>query len=76
MALSETENGGSGGESDAIVQTCVLGGFSESAETRALISSLAEVHEDTVTTESATQRFLGETVNHTVYQALSKVKNL
>ncbi|XP_044187430.1 tubulin-specific chaperone D [Thunnus albacares] len=58
MALSETGNGGEGGESDAIVQTCLLGGFSESRETRALISSLAEVHGDTVTTESATQRFL------------------
>lgn len=58
MALSETGNGGEGGESDAIVQTCLLGGFSESGETRALISSLAEVHGDTVTTESATQRFL------------------
>lgn len=65
MTSSETENGCAGGErgeSDVIVQTCVLGGFSESVETRALISSLAEVHGDTVTTESATQRFLGETV--------------
>lgn len=59
MALSDTDNGGEGGESDVI--TCVLSGFSESGETRALISSLPEVHGDTVTTESATQRFLGET---------------
>uniref|UniRef100_A0A3B4UPJ5 Tubulin-specific chaperone D n=1 Tax=Seriola dumerili TaxID=41447 RepID=A0A3B4UPJ5_SERDU len=61
MALSETENGcsgGEGGESDAIVTACVLSGFSESGETRALISSLPEVHGDTVTSESATQRFL------------------
>ncbi|KAF1379591.1 hypothetical protein PFLUV_G00177630 [Perca fluviatilis] len=59
MALSETENecpGGEGGES--IVQTCVLGGFGESCETRALLSSLPEVHGSIVTTESATQRFL------------------
>ncbi|XP_034751185.1 tubulin-specific chaperone D isoform X2 [Etheostoma cragini] len=59
MALSETENecpGGEGGES--IVQTCVLGGFGESCETRALLSSLPEVHGSTMTSESATQRFL------------------
>uniref|UniRef100_A0A7N8WQW6 Tubulin-specific chaperone D n=1 Tax=Mastacembelus armatus TaxID=205130 RepID=A0A7N8WQW6_9TELE len=61
MALSETENGCSGGEvgdSDVIVKTCVLGGFAESDETRALISSLPEVHRDMVTSEPATQRFL------------------
>ncbi|XP_070704399.1 tubulin-specific chaperone D [Pempheris klunzingeri] len=61
MALSETEegcSGGEGGEPDVILKTCVLGGFSEGAETRALISSLPEVHGDTVTSESATQRFL------------------
>ncbi|KAM7371735.1 hypothetical protein PAMP_008946 [Pampus punctatissimus] len=61
MASSETDigcSGGEGGESDIIVQTHVLGDFSESGETRALISSLPEVHGDMVTTESATQRFL------------------
>ncbi|XP_051796853.1 tubulin-specific chaperone D isoform X1 [Acanthochromis polyacanthus] len=61
MALSETENGcsgGEGGETDAIVNTCVLGGFSESAETRALISSLPEIYGDMGTSESATERFL------------------
>uniref|UniRef100_A0A3B5AMD7 Tubulin-specific chaperone D n=1 Tax=Stegastes partitus TaxID=144197 RepID=A0A3B5AMD7_9TELE len=61
MALSETDNGcsgGEGGETDAIVKTCVLGGFSEGAETRALISSLPEVHGDMGTSESTTERFL------------------
>uniref|UniRef100_A0A8C2ZNA1 Tubulin-specific chaperone D n=1 Tax=Cyclopterus lumpus TaxID=8103 RepID=A0A8C2ZNA1_CYCLU len=58
MALSETENGSSGDVADSIVQTCVLGDFSESSETRALLSSLLEVHGDTGTVESATQRFL------------------
>ncbi|KAI3359188.1 hypothetical protein L3Q82_002713 [Scortum barcoo] len=61
MALSEAEtgySGGEGGEPDAIVKTALLGGFSESGETRALISSLPEVHGDAVTSESATQRFL------------------
>ncbi|GAA6218208.1 tubulin-specific chaperone D [Lates japonicus] len=57
MAPSDADNG-EGGESDAIVKACVLGGFSESGETRALISSLPEVHGDTVTSESTTQRFL------------------
>uniref|UniRef100_A0A3Q1JU41 Tubulin-specific chaperone D n=1 Tax=Anabas testudineus TaxID=64144 RepID=A0A3Q1JU41_ANATE len=61
MALTETENGLSGGEegeSDVIVNTCVLGGFSESSETRALLSSLPEVHGAAATSESTTQRFL------------------
>ncbi|KAG8006910.1 Tubulin-specific chaperone D [Nibea albiflora] len=61
MALSETESGcsgGEGGESDAIVEASLLGGFSESSETRALISSLPEVHGDPLTSESATERFL------------------
>ncbi|KAM3598938.1 uncharacterized protein V6R79_024426 [Siganus canaliculatus] len=61
MALPETDNGCSnedGGESDAIIKTCVLGGFTDSTETRALISSLPEVHENTVASESTTQRFL------------------
>lgn len=75
MALSETENGcsgGEGGESDAIVKAAVLGGFSESGETRDLISSLPEVHGDTVTSESATQRFLGETVIDRVHESSKK----
>ncbi|XP_054462818.1 tubulin-specific chaperone D [Anoplopoma fimbria] len=59
MTLMETEDGCPGGEGgEAIVQTCVLGGFSESSETRALLSSLQEAHADIVTVESATQRFL------------------
>ncbi|XP_076608803.1 tubulin-specific chaperone D [Chaetodon auriga] len=61
MALSETENGcsgGEGGESDAIVKACVLGGFSETGETRGLISSLPEVHEHKLSSESTTERFL------------------
>lgn len=63
MALSDAENGssGEGGESDAVVKTCVLDGFSESGETRTLISSLPHIHGETVTSEPATERFLGET---------------
>lgn len=65
MALSGTENGSSGGEgeeADVIVKSCVLSGFSESGETRALIASLPQVHGDMVSSESVTQKFLGETV--------------
>ncbi|XP_059204389.1 tubulin-specific chaperone D isoform X2 [Centropristis striata] len=59
MALTEEEDGSPGGEGgESIVQACVLGGFSESSETRALISGLPEVHGDLVTCESAAQRFL------------------
>ncbi|XP_068433983.1 tubulin-specific chaperone D isoform X2 [Clinocottus analis] len=59
MALPETENGSSGGDgAESIVQTCVLGGFSESSETRALLSSLLEVHGDMLTVETVIQRFL------------------
>ncbi|KAF7225520.1 tubulin-specific chaperone D [Nothobranchius furzeri] len=59
MVLSETENGRSGGEeeTDAIVKTCVLSGFSESSEVTTLISSLVEVHEDQRVREIVMQRF-------------------
>uniref|UniRef100_A0A1A8BX37 Tubulin-specific chaperone D n=1 Tax=Nothobranchius kadleci TaxID=1051664 RepID=A0A1A8BX37_NOTKA len=59
MVLSETENGHSGGEeeTDAIVKTCVLSGFSESSEVTTLISSLVEVHEDQRVREIVMQRF-------------------
>lgn len=69
MALADTENGsnGGGGDSEAIAIASVLGGFSESAEIRALIASLPEVHGDLVTRESATQRFLGETATLDAY---------
>ncbi|KAF3700092.1 Tubulin-specific chaperone D Beta-tubulin cofactor D Tubulin-folding cofactor D [Channa argus] len=59
MALSEKENGcsaGDGDESDVVFKT--LGGFSEISETLALISSLPEAHGDTLTSESAIQKFL------------------
>lgn len=75
MALSEAENGCSvddGGESDASVKSCVLGGFSDTEETRGLISSLLEVHGNTSTTESTTERFLGETAIHRVQEPLNK----
>ncbi len=69
MALMEAENdcaGDEGRESDAIVKACVLGGFSESAETKTLISSLQKIHGDEVASVSTTERFLGERVIHRV----------
>uniref|UniRef100_A0A3Q2TAI5 Tubulin-specific chaperone D n=1 Tax=Fundulus heteroclitus TaxID=8078 RepID=A0A3Q2TAI5_FUNHE len=41
----------------AIVKTCVLGGFSESGETKTLISSLPEVHGDQRAREGAMEKF-------------------
>uniref|UniRef100_A0AAQ4PTB6 Tubulin folding cofactor D n=1 Tax=Gasterosteus aculeatus aculeatus TaxID=481459 RepID=A0AAQ4PTB6_GASAC len=59
MVLSEAEGGCSTGEGgESIVNACVLGGFSESSETRDLLSSLLEIHGDIVAVEFATQRFL------------------
>uniref|UniRef100_A0A671Z013 Tubulin-specific chaperone D n=1 Tax=Sparus aurata TaxID=8175 RepID=A0A671Z013_SPAAU len=57
----ETESGcsgGDGGELDAVVSACVLGGFSEASESRALLSSLPDVHGDMMASESTTERFL------------------
>ncbi|KAI1884351.1 hypothetical protein AGOR_G00225520 [Albula goreensis] len=62
MALADMESGRDGEdgacEPDVIAQGNVLAGFSESSETRALIASLAEMHEDLKNRESVTQRFL------------------
>ncbi|KAM8845147.1 tubulin-specific chaperone D isoform 1-T1 [Spinachia spinachia] len=59
MASSEAEGGCSAGEGgESIVNACVLGGFSESGETRELLSSLLEVHDEMVAVEFATERFL------------------
>uniref|UniRef100_A0A671Z033 Tubulin-specific chaperone D n=1 Tax=Sparus aurata TaxID=8175 RepID=A0A671Z033_SPAAU len=51
-------SGGDGGELDAVVSACVLGGFSEASESRALLSSLPDVHGDMMASESTTERFL------------------
>lgn len=62
MELSEMESQDELGESDAIVEASLLGGFSEIDETKAIISSLPEVHGDSLTRERITERFRGETV--------------
>uniref|UniRef100_A0A3Q3G3V6 Tubulin-specific chaperone D n=1 Tax=Labrus bergylta TaxID=56723 RepID=A0A3Q3G3V6_9LABR len=54
----ELSAGGEGGEPDAIVNTCLLGGFSESREVKALLSTLPQVHGDPLKRECTTQRFL------------------
>ncbi|XP_030646101.1 tubulin-specific chaperone D [Chanos chanos] len=62
MALPDTDNGFTGddgsGEPDVIAQANILAGFADSVETRALIASLPEVHENIVTREFAIQRFI------------------
>ncbi|XP_046893536.1 tubulin-specific chaperone D [Hypomesus transpacificus] len=62
MALTEVDNGCNGedgvGEPEVITKTSVLGGFGESAETRALIASLPEAYGDMVSRESCTEKFL------------------
>lgn len=45
---------------DVITECNLLGSFSESAETRALIAGLAEMHDDIKNRESVIERFLGE----------------
>lgn len=76
MALSERENGVERGESGAIVKASVLGAFGEIDETKALISSLPEVHGGTLTRECTTERFLGMTAIRILHQPLNSLKSL
>uniref|UniRef100_A0A4W4GJ88 Tubulin-specific chaperone D n=1 Tax=Electrophorus electricus TaxID=8005 RepID=A0A4W4GJ88_ELEEL len=43
---------------DVVADACPLAGFGDSAETRALLASLADLHADLVTRESAVERFV------------------
>lgn len=72
MALLERENGVERGELDAVVKASVLGAFGEIDETKALISSLPEVHGETLRRECTTERFLGMAVIHTLHQSLKR----
>lgn len=59
MALTDNDNGGTEGEGgEMVAKACLLGGFSESAETKSIISSLADVHGDVVATEYTMEKFL------------------
>lgn len=59
MESSEMETQEEMEEQDAIAY--VLVAFSEIEETKAILSSLPEVHEDAVAMERTTERFHGET---------------
>lgn len=67
MALPDVENvsGDDGaGESEVMASANLLAAFTESAEIRALISSLVELQEDCAAQESTIQRFVGENLLH------------
>ncbi|TNM96804.1 hypothetical protein fugu_014960 [Takifugu bimaculatus] len=62
MDLAETDNscpGGDNGDSDLAIKASVLGGFGHIDETKKLISSLPEAHEEMLSRELATERFGG-----------------
>lgn len=61
MALPDVENGEQG-EPGIAGKESLLGGFSETDETKELISSLPEVHKEALTRERTIERFLGKTV--------------
>ncbi|XP_034045626.1 tubulin-specific chaperone D [Thalassophryne amazonica] len=60
MTLAEAASGCNGieGEESDVAKTCVLDGFSESSEIKALISSLPEVHKDAAASEFTIQTLL------------------
>ena len=63
MALSDKDNrasDGEQGESEPVVKTCVLGGFSHTQEVKGLICSLPEVHGDALTRERSAESFIGK----------------
>lgn len=76
MALPDVENvnGDDGaGESEVMSSANLLAAFTESAEIRALISSLVELKEDCAAQESTIQRFVGENLlnlHHLLYHLL------
>lgn len=47
-----------GEDAEALAQACVLSEFTESTETRALISSLPDIHHDTVSREATIEKFV------------------
>lgn len=66
MALAETDNSCPGdeyGDSDLALKASVLGGFGHIDETKKLISSLPEAHEEMLSRELATERFGGKALS-------------
>lgn len=52
-----------GEDAEALAQACVLSEFTESTETRALISSLPDIHHDTVSREATIEKFVGKNMS-------------
>lgn len=76
MALPDVENvngddGAGVGESEVMSRANVLAAFTESAEIRALIGTLGELHEeDCAAQESTMQRFMGENLLQLLYHLI------
>lgn len=62
--MSAMEGVCNGEESELTVRACVLSEFSESAEARALFSSLPDIHHDTASREAIIERFVGKNDFH------------
>ncbi|XP_067237533.1 tubulin-specific chaperone D [Chanodichthys erythropterus] len=58
MSVMEGVCNGEESESELTVQACVLSEFSESAEARALFSSLPDIHHDTASREAIIEKFV------------------
>jgi len=63
MSVMEGVCNVNGEEPELVAQACVLSEFSENDETRAIISSLPDIHHDTVSRETTIEKFLGKTVS-------------
>lgn len=56
--MSVMEGACNGEDAEVLAQACVLSEFTESTETRALISSLPDIHHDTVSREATIEKFV------------------
>ncbi len=70
MSVMEGVCNVNGEEPELVAQACVLSEFSENDETRAIISSLPDIHHDTVSRETTIEKFLGKTVSCTLYESV------
>lgn len=62
--MSVMEGVCNGEESELTAQACVLSEFTESAEARALFSSLPDTHHDTASREAIIEKFVGKNDFH------------
>ncbi len=72
MSVMEGVCNVNGEEPELVAQACVLSEFSENDETRAIISSLPDIHHDTVSRETTIEKFLGKTGSH-VYESVCPI---